>query len=234
MKYLVYLTICTVNKKIYVGVHKTENPDIFDGYIGCGVRINVPESYKKSETPFQYAVNKYGVKAFIRKTLRIFDTKEEAFALEKEIVTQQFIERPDTYNIKLGGEGDCPECLKQKVYMYDLDGIFIREFETTLECNKYFVPTAHTGGHVARAIKCGHLFHNYQLSYEKLPYMKKYEKKPFYNHGAKVGKYDFSNNLIEVYDCVNAAMRAGYTNVRQNLSGKTKSCKGFIFKFIYD
>jgi hypothetical protein len=44
MKYIVYLTTNNVEKingtnRIYVGVHKTENPEIFDGYIGCGVYI---------------------------------------------------------------------------------------------------------------------------------------------------------------------------------------------------
>ena len=45
MKYIVYLTLNKKSKvnginKIYVGVHQTDCPDIFDGYIGCGVYIN--------------------------------------------------------------------------------------------------------------------------------------------------------------------------------------------------
>lgn len=36
MKYIVYKTTNLINNKIYVGVHRT-NPDINDGYIGCGV-----------------------------------------------------------------------------------------------------------------------------------------------------------------------------------------------------
>lgn len=39
MKYIVYLTTNLINRKIYVGVHKTENPDIFDGYLGNGLTI---------------------------------------------------------------------------------------------------------------------------------------------------------------------------------------------------
>ena len=45
MKYIVYLTKnlkSTINglNRIYIGVHKTENPNIFDGYLGCGVKSN--------------------------------------------------------------------------------------------------------------------------------------------------------------------------------------------------
>lgn len=36
VKYIVYLTINTVNKMIYVGIHATENPLGFDQYLGCG------------------------------------------------------------------------------------------------------------------------------------------------------------------------------------------------------
>ena len=40
MKYIVYLTTNIVNKKIYVGVHKTETPETFDHYLGCGIKDN--------------------------------------------------------------------------------------------------------------------------------------------------------------------------------------------------
>lgn len=45
MKYIVYLTTninSSINgiNRIYIGVHQTKNPEIFDGYIGCGVYVN--------------------------------------------------------------------------------------------------------------------------------------------------------------------------------------------------
>ena len=96
MKYIVYLTtnlksqINGINR-IYVGVHKTENPDIFDGYLGCGVKINSPSTYMNPKTPFQYAVKKYGTSSFKRDILYIYDTLEEAYLKEAEIVDSQFI-----------------------------------------------------------------------------------------------------------------------------------------------
>ena len=45
MKYIVYLTknlksCINGNYRIYIGVHKTEDPSIFDGYLGDGCYIN--------------------------------------------------------------------------------------------------------------------------------------------------------------------------------------------------
>ena len=65
MKYIVYITKNLVNNILYIGVHQTKDPEIFDGYIGCGVYINKPSSYAKPKTPFQYAVKKYGPKQFV-------------------------------------------------------------------------------------------------------------------------------------------------------------------------
>ena len=63
-KTIVYLTVNTQNDKIYIGVHDTHNPDVFDGYIGNGVNIYHPHTIKHPSCPFQYAVKKYGFKAF--------------------------------------------------------------------------------------------------------------------------------------------------------------------------
>ena len=98
MKYIVYQTINLVNNNIYIGVHGCEDPDVFDGYIGCGVVITNPSSYNKPQTTFQYAVKKYGTSNFRRTVLNIFDTSEEAYALEKQIVNKAFIKRKDVYN----------------------------------------------------------------------------------------------------------------------------------------
>ena len=124
MKYILYLTINTANNKIYIGVHKTENPDIFDGYLGCGVFIDSPKTYMNGGTLFQRAVHKYGPKQFKRITLKVFNTLEEALEEEHLLVTQDFIERTDTYNMTLGG--GYPPDLSKTVYQFDLEGTLLK------------------------------------------------------------------------------------------------------------
>ena len=60
MKYIVYQTTNLINNKIYIGQHKTKDPNIFDQYLGCGIKVNMPSSYENPCSPLQYAVKKDG------------------------------------------------------------------------------------------------------------------------------------------------------------------------------
>lgn len=88
--YTVYQTTNQINDKIYIGVHKTENPN--DSYLG-------------SNRILKDAVKKYGQENFTKEVLYIFDNEEDAFNKERELVSEEFVPRKDTYNIGLGGKG---------------------------------------------------------------------------------------------------------------------------------
>jgi hypothetical protein len=103
MKYIVYCTTNIINKYIYIGWHKTKNPDEFDGYIGNGIYITQPSTYAHPKTKFAYAVKEFGPKNFIRNTIAVFDSLEEATSLEEYIVNEEFLQRSDVYNMVLGG-----------------------------------------------------------------------------------------------------------------------------------
>lgn len=129
MKYIVYKTTNKVNNYIYIGVHKTKTPEAFDCYLGCGVYINKPTSYEKAKTAFQQAVKQFGPKNFYRETLAIFDTEEEAYALEEMLVNEQFLARADVYNTILGGRINHSE--GKEVYMYSANnGNFIKKYKS--------------------------------------------------------------------------------------------------------
>lgn len=88
--YYTYQITNLLDKKIYIGTHKTKN--LLDGYMGSGKILN-------------RAIDKYGIANFKKDILEYFDTSEEMFAREKEIVNEEFLARDDVYNIRRGGFG---------------------------------------------------------------------------------------------------------------------------------
>jgi hypothetical protein len=237
MKYIVYQTVNKVNNKIYVGVHGTETPNEFDGYIGNGVSIYRPATYLNPKTPFQYAVKKYGIKSFIRTTLKIFDKEEDAYKMEEEIVNEDFLKREDVYNLALGGR--LPDCAnpRKKVYMYDLNGNFEREFDSVNSAGRFLNPSAAGAGHLPRAIKEGHQFLGHQFSYEKVPFMKKLKCRKMgtvdkHYIGGKVGRFNDEGKLLETFNTMTDCVKAGYKNAKLVAQGKREHCKGFVFKYL--
>lgn len=135
MKYIVYITTNNINNKVYIGVHKTENPEKFDGYLGCGVKTTMPSTYMNPTTAFQYAVKKYGPKNFQRRTLYIYETEEQAYSKEKELVTKEFIDSDTNYNMITGG-GYLRS--SDSIYQFDENGILIRKWETMDDASLFF------------------------------------------------------------------------------------------------
>ena len=88
--HLVYKIVNTVNGKIYIGKHSTKDP--YDDYMGSGLRI-------------VQATKKYGMENFTKEILYCFTNEKEAYLKEEELVTQEFIDREDTYNMTFGGKG---------------------------------------------------------------------------------------------------------------------------------
>lgn len=136
MKYIVYLTINKINNKIYIGVHETENPEVFDGYIGCGAYTTKPSSYNKGKTHLHNAILKYGTSAFHRKTIREFDNLEDALDLEALLVTEDFVKRTDTYNMTTGGQ--IPPILSKTIYEFNLLGVLIKTWDSIISITKEY------------------------------------------------------------------------------------------------
>lgn len=90
MYYLIYKITNTVNNKIYIGKHQTNNKD--DNYMGSGKILSE-------------AIKKYGIDKFKKEILFECDSLEEMNQKEADIVDEEFVARLDTYNVKLGGQG---------------------------------------------------------------------------------------------------------------------------------
>jgi len=106
-----------VNAKIYVGVHKTK--DLNDGYMGSGKVISA-------------AIQKHGAENFKKDILEYFDTSEAMYAREKEVVTDEFLLREDTYNLRRGGHGGFDYINKQ--------GLHYKGYSSAKERNRAITP----------------------------------------------------------------------------------------------
>jgi len=89
-KYVVYKTTNKINGKMYVGCHKTLDPN--DDYIGSGMLL-------------KRAIRKYGRENFVKYVLFVFDSPTAMFEKEREIVNKLFVEAENTYNLLIGGSG---------------------------------------------------------------------------------------------------------------------------------
>ncbi len=112
--YLVYKTTCLVNGKIYIGQHQTYDPN--DNYLGSGRDLKED-------------IRKFGSENLKRELLFDFESQKEMDDKEKELVTEEFINREDTYNLRLGGQNDC---------LSDINSIARKKFYELIKTDKKF------------------------------------------------------------------------------------------------
>ena len=202
-KWIVYCTTNITNGKIYIGVHKT-NPEVFDGYIGCNVKINHPSSYMRPTTPFQFAVKKYGPNNFKRAILQIFESEKEAFDLEAQLVNLEFVKRKDTYNAALGGNGGRPG---RKVYQFDFNGNLIKTWETVSEiCEFYNLMWLSVWNAINYKLSRKGFYWSYSETINVSEYCN--------NAGTVVYQYDGeSHKLTSIYDSIHEASKVNNTKM---------------------
>lgn len=125
MFYTIYKITNTVNNKIYIGQHKTNNLD--DNYMGSGNLIID-------------AIKKHGRENFTKEILYIFDNHEDMNNKEIELVNEEFIKRRDTYNVIAGG---CDFPVNNTVVVKK-DGKWQRIDIRDYDKNKHVTPSTNT------------------------------------------------------------------------------------------
>lgn len=87
--YTVYKTTNLKNNRYYIGAHKTDNPN--DDYLGSGLAV-------------KRAIKYYGRDNFIKEVLYVFQTEDEMYQKERELV-ETHLNDPLCYNLMEGGIG---------------------------------------------------------------------------------------------------------------------------------
>lgn len=230
MKYIVYKTTNNINGKIYIGVHRT-NPDVFDGYIGCG--ITHKDSKKSRLRGFPATVRKYGYKNFTRETLFQFPDTEEgmlaAYAKEAELVTIDFVKDKNTYNLVTGGKFTTYETLKKTIAQYTLDGKFIRTWDSITEANNTLGLTAISNCLLGNSKYCGDFQWKYYTDTSDIPPVIRREK--------VVYQFDLSGNLIKVWKSLSLAANtfknpsAACSAIYNVCNNKTRQAYGYYWSY---
>ena len=89
MNYVIYKITNNINDKYYIGRHATKN--INDSYMGSGIGI-------------KNAIAKYGVENFTKEIIATADSADALWDLEKEIVNEDIVKDPMSYNNAYGGK----------------------------------------------------------------------------------------------------------------------------------
>lgn len=230
MKYIVYKTTNLINNKIYVGVHRT-NPDINDGYIGCGV---TKKDQKKKIKGFPKAVAKYGYSNFKRETLFEYPDTEEgmkaAYAKEAEIVTLEFIKRKDTYNLTVGGQFTVYTKLKKEIAQYTLEGKFIRTWDSIKEAEEALNLHSISSNLINRSKYCGNFQWKYYTGDES-------DIEPVTTKEKSVYQFDLQGNLIKRWKSISEAAKqfknfnSAKVAIGNNCNGRTNQSLGFYWSF---
>lgn len=227
MKYIVYITINLCNGKFYIGVHRT-NPDTFDGYIGCGI-------YRASQATKDYvlhkAVRKYGYKNFKRTTIKIFpDTEEgrkQAFELEAILVNETLLRSKSTYNTALGGRESSTEDLFKTVYMFDLNGNYLRSFKSAREAAAYIQPENQDNARASIKNNC------LGISTSSYGYFWSYSKEFTYKNECMkaVAQYTINGKFLRTFKSITEAEVALSLNSISQAIYKKGSAGGYQWRF---
>lgn len=91
MQYTIYKVTNLLNGKIYIGKHACKCKNICK-YFGSGKAIKA-------------AIARHGKENFLKEIVALYQTEADMNEAEKELITEEFVARSDTYNCGIGGEG---------------------------------------------------------------------------------------------------------------------------------
>jgi hypothetical protein len=212
---------------------RLDNNQVF--YIGVGVkRINTNQIYYRAFDKKQRGI---WWKNIINKTLYkveiLLESDDYKFILEKEKEFIKLYGRKDLglgtlVNLNNGGkEGENVLKICKKVYQFDLDYNFIREWDSTFQIAREMNENI-SGIYKCCNVKNGYkTWNNYIWAYNKV-----FEKENK-NHERKTAQYDLQGNLLETFKSLKEAsekLKIENTAIRQALL-KDRVCKGYQFKY---
>lgn len=201
MKYIVFLTTGLKTNRNFIGVHRTDNPDKFDGYLGDGIEADKASSFMYPKSTLQYDVKMTGSKNFRRITIATCDTYKEACSKANKII-DNIINDTSYYNFE--------RIDPRTVYQYDLLGNLKKKWNFNEIADFYNYPQERMKCFIDLKVTFSDSF----WSFDKNIDINEYNDN-FINHVSYI--YNKSGKLVKVFSNYDDAVKFLKCSVKQAL-----------------
>lgn len=230
------------------GIYRIYNKLNNKSYIGRS--IDIERRWKehigtKGSVLLHQDIKNFGIENFTFEILELCHDKEEMI-LKEEYWIQFYDSFKNGYNQNEGGSNiQAIEKTSKKIYCYNLDGYFLKEYKSLSEAERELnIPNANISK-AARGLRdrAG----KYQWSYEKKDNIGPYKRKTFTGTRTsgsgvkKVKQYDKEGNLLNIFSSITIAAQETGANgtcigeiCKTKGKGKRKTSGGFIWRFEED
>lgn len=209
LDYCVYAHVNKQNGKMYIGI--TNN--VKRRWIGKG------SEYDKC-TEFYNAIKEYGWENFDHIILIDKISKQMASIFECELIKKYKLVE-NGYNLSKGSWNVCGTITAQPIYQYDLEGNFIKKWNSVSEANQYFGATANVAVGIYKDS-----YYGYQWSYDYVEKMSPYDVE--HNHlYTPIYQYDLDGNFVKEWSKQKDAMEKYGFSIRICAYGQSRTAYNY-------
>lgn len=223
----IYLIENKINKKKYIGQSINYQKRIKEHIYG---RNDCKNSI------IDRAIKKYGEYNFLFEIIDIARNQKEADEKERFYISFYKSLLPNGYNVLIGGRNQQGSWNSKKVYMYNLDGEYIREFDSAQEVqrwsNSFYLRESVRDCCNGKIKKCKDRI----FCYTKQQNIKAYQK-PISTRRKTVFQFDLKGNVLNSFQSIDIASKTtntSRTTLLGCLKGHYKTANGFRWGYTKD
>lgn len=225
MKYYIYLIKNKINNKNYIG--QTINYE-------KRIKEHLYLRKDRKNMIIDSAINKYGKENFEFKIIDIAYSQNKIDELERKYIKEYNSLIPNGYNILKGGRKQQGSWNNKPIYIYDLNGKFIKEYESSLELER-----ESSGKYKCRQIRraCNSKTHFYKdilIKFKSDNFKITNYKKPQSSKKKKVIQYDLNGNIIKKFNSIIEASnetKTSRTSIIMCLKHKYKKSNNYLWSY---
>ena len=228
-KYIVY-KYTSPSGGVYIGQTCKKSIQERAGKNGIGYLTTDKETGEFLQPGIAHAIIKYGWENIQKEVLFENLTSEDADKKETELISF-YKSGGKCYNIASGGKG-VPGTNERKIKQYDLNGTFIRDWDSIKEAEEFLNKPKAQANISACCLGKKHRAYGYIWRYADSDQL--IEVKPLTPYRCPIDQFDENGDYINTFVSIAEASRQtgiGDTSIGNCLRGRSKKAGGYIWKF---